>query len=343
MNRKDIKVIATIGPASHSSGMITELARAGVDIFRINLSHAKPQEVKERVKWIRDAAAKLNKSLMVLGDLPGPKIRIGDMLPNTILEQGHKFVISKSLKVGDKFGCGINHPSVLENLLPGAEVFIDDGTIKLEVVKKTEDETETKVIVGGHLKSKKGFLAVGLSFNTTEVSEIDKAGIKLLIEQKADLIAVSFVETEKDMQDVRNLLPNGSNIKLIAKVETVNGVKNAEKILDESDELMIARGDLGLTVPIAQLPHIQKELVALCNRKGKPVIVATQMLESMTVKPVPTRAEVCDVANAVLDGTTAVMLSAETATGKFPVETVEMIQGIINEAVKHVKPMSRNS
>jgi pyruvate kinase len=332
---KYIKIVATIGPASHSERMLFELAKSGVDIFRINLSHARPSEVVERVRWIRDAGKKLNKELFILGDLPGPKIRIGDMLPNTVLEHGQKFTVSKKLIKGDKFGCGINYPEVLDTIEPGSEVFIDDGNIMLIVDGKTDDGIETTVHVGGILKPKKGFSGEGIALSSNKISKKDKEGIEMMIEQDADFIAVSFVETEKDMDAVRDLLPKNSRIKLIAKIETINGVKHAEKILDQSDGLMIARGDLGLAVPMAQVPHIQKDLIKLCNKKKQFVITATQMLESMTHKPLPTRAEVSDVANAVLDGTDAVMLSAESAEGKFPVETVVMMRGIIDEALKH--------
>lgn len=336
MKRKEIKIIATIGPASHSERMILELAKAGVDIFRISLTHAKPSEITERVKWIREAGKKLHRELLVLGDLPGPKIRIGEMVINTVLENGQKFIISKNITKGDKFGCGINFPSILENILIGSEVFIDDGNIILRVENKSENEIETRVIAGGHLKSKKGFLGQGISLKgVPKITDKDKEGISTMSKHSADMLAVSFVESEKEMQIIRKLLPKHMSIKLIAKIETINGVKNAEKILEASDGLMVARGDLGLAVPLEKVPHIQKELIKLCREKNKFVITATQMLESMISKPLPTRAEVSDVANAILDGTDAVMLSAESAEGKFPVETVGMMRGIIDEALKH--------
>ena len=213
---------------------------------------------------------------------------------------------------------------------------MDDGSIKLVVDKKSDNEIETTVVVGGPLKSKKGFLGEGISLKNAKISEKDKEGIKSMIEQKADMIAVSFVENAGNIKEVIKLLPKSKNIKLIAKIETINGVKNAKSILELSDGLMVARGDLGLAVPIASVPHIQKDLIKLCNDEHKFVITATHMMESMITKPLPTRAEVSDVANAVLDGTDAVMLSAETAEGKFPVETVGMMRGIIDEALKHV-------
>ncbi len=336
MKQKNVKIVATLGPASHSEEMIMEFAKAGVDVFRINLSHATISEIAERVEWIRNTGKKLKKPLEILGDLPGAKIRIGDMAPNVVLEQGQKFNIFKEARAGDVHGCSINHPEIFGSILPGAEVFIDDGNIKLVVTKTADKYVETVVQSGGLLKSRKGFSAVGISLGYLEVSPTDKDAILLMIGHGADMIAVSFVETEKDIIGVRKLLPKNSKIKIIAKIETIKGVKNAKKILEVSEGLMIARGDLGLAVPLVQVPHIQKELIKLCNREGKFVITATQMLESMIVKPMPTRAEVSDVANAVLDGTDATMLSAESAEGKYPLETVQMMEGIIVEALKHV-------
>lgn len=335
MKDNNVKIVATIGPASHSARMILELAKAGVDVFRINLTHAKPNEIADRIKWIREAGIKVKKPLAVLGDLGGSKIRIGDMLLNTILDPGQKFIVFKNLKIGDKYGCGINHPSILDDLNVGAEVFIDDGNIKLVVTGKSKDEIETTVVVGGNLRSKKGFSAVGISLSGMGVSLKDKEATKLMIRHNTDMLAISFVESKKEILDIKKLLPKNSKIKIIAKIETAKGVENAKEILENSDGLMIARGDLGLAVPLSTVPHIQKDLIKLGNSKKKFVITATHMLESMITKPIPTRAEVSDVANAVLDGTDAVMLSAETAEGKFPVETVEMMKGIIKEAEKY--------
>lgn len=338
MKNKPVKIVATIGPASHSKEMITNLAQTGVDIFRINLSHAYPEEVAHRCRWIREAEKELNRPLTIMGDLSGPKIRISDMKEHTMLEKGQKFIIAKHLTVGDEQGCGLNHPSIVDILEVGAEVFIDDGTIKLVVDKKLDNAVETIVLVGGHLKPKKGFSAEGISLASTGVSEKDKLGIELMLEHKADAIAISFVQTKHDVLEVKKLLPQGSGMMLIAKIETESGVEHAEEILEVAHGMMVARGDLGLAVPIAQVPHIQKQLIDLCVSKAKPVITATQMLESMISKPLPTRAEVADVANAILDRTDALMLSAETAEGKFPVETVEMMVKIINEAVKRIEP-----
>jgi pyruvate kinase len=338
MKNKHVKIVATIGPASHSAEDILALAEAGVDVFRINLSHAFPEEVADRCKWIREAEVKLGKPLAIMGDLAGPKIRISPMKPDVVIEKGQKFIVSKDIELGDEKGCGLNHSSIVDILEVGAEVFIDDGTIKLVVDKKFRNYVETVVLVGGLLKSKKGFSAEGISLSTTGVSAKDKEGIKMMVEHQADALAISFVQTTRDVVSVRTLLPEDSDIMLIAKIETANGVENAEDILSVSDGMMVARGDLGLAVPIATVPHIQKQLIELCVKHAKPVITATQMLESMISKPIPTRAEVTDVANAILDRTDAIMLSAETAEGKFPLETVETMVKIIDESVKWLKP-----
>ena len=336
MKNKPVKIVATIGPASHSKEKILELAKAGVDVFRINFSHATVEEAQDRVSWIRNAEKEIGRPIAIMGDLPGPKIRIGNMKPDTILQKGQKFLVSKKISMGDENGCGVNFPHIIDELQPGAEVYIDDGTIKLVIDKKMQDAVETTVVVGGLLKPRKGFSAEGMSLRLQGVSDKDKAAIALMVELKADALAVSFVQTAQDIWKVRKLLPKDSQIALIAKIETAYGVENAEEILEESDGMMVARGDLGLAIPIAKVPLIQKHLIDLCVRKAKPVITATQMLESMISKPIPTRAEVSDVANAILDRTDAVMLSAETAEGKFPVETIEMMVKIIAEAASEV-------
>lgn len=338
MKHLPVKIVATIGPASHSKEMILDLARAGVDIFRLNLSHAEPNEVAERCQWIREAEDVLQRPLTIIGDLPGPKIRVGTMKPDAVLEKGQTFIISKKIEEGDAHGCGLNNPEYVDLFQEGAEVFMDDGAIKLVVNKKLEDAVETTVVAGGHLRSRKGVAVEGVLVESTGVSEKNKENIKLILEHKIDALAISFTRTKHDVLAVKELLPHDSGIMIIAKIETAMGVENAEEIIEVAHGMMIGRGDLGLSVPIAQVPHIQKRLIDLCVSHGKPVITATQMLESMISRPMPTRAEVTDVANAILDKTDAVMLSAETAEGKFPVETVEMMIKIIAEAVKRIEP-----
>lgn len=328
---KKVKIIATIGPASDSREKILDLAKAGVDIFRINLSHAVKEEILERVNRIRQVEKIIDRPLAIMGDLVGPKIRIGTVEPGIILEPGHKFLILQKQTYGSVESISINFPTILKNLEKGHHIFLGDGEIKLEVIEKIPEGVKTKVIVGGPLRDRMGFSAHGISMRFP-LTEKDEADIKMMCEVGTDTLAVSFVQSSKNIEEVRRLLPERNPPMLIAKIETIAAVEKAEEILEVSDGLMVARGDLGFSVPLAQLPHIQKNLINLCLEKSKPVITATQMLESMIRSHMPTRAEVTDVANAILDGTDVVMLSAETAIGKFPVETVKVMSQIIKEA-----------
>lgn len=336
MTPKKVKIVATLGPASDSEETILKLAEAGVNVFRINLSHATEEEILSRIKFARKAEEKLGKPIAVLGDLAGPKIRLGDMEDDTIIKRDDEITIVKENVVGDKSKFTLNHPSLVPQLKKGAEIFIDDGKLKLVVVKESDTAVVAKVLVGGLLKSRKGFNAQGISLASQGLSAKDKKDLAFVLEQGVDFIAISFVQTEKDIEVVRALLPKDSLVKLIAKIETMRGIEEIEKIVNAADGIMVARGDLGLAVPMEEIPHMQKKLINMCLQKTKPVITATQMLESMTTNPIPTRAEVTDVANAILDGTDAVMLSGETASGDFPVETVEMMARIIRRTVPHV-------
>lgn len=335
MKLKKVKIVATTGPASDSYETVLALAHAGVDVFRINLSHATQEEIDNRFEWVRRAEKETKRPLAIMGDLAGPKIRIETIAEGAELIKGKTVKILEGHIDGDATQFSLNFPEIISMIEPGAEIYVDDGAIKLRAEKKIEGGVEAVVTVGGPLLSRKGFLAEGIALSKTGISAKDKASIALMVEKGADALALSFVQTAEDVKEVKNLLPKDSKIILVAKIETAGGVENAESILDEADVLLVARGDMGLAVPMAQVPHIQKDLIKLCLRKSKPVITATQMLESMVSRSIPTRAEVTDVANAILDGTDCVMLSAETARGAFPVETVETMSNIIREALKH--------
>ncbi len=337
MTPKKVKIVATLGPASDHPDTVLRMAEAGVNVFRINLSHATPEEITNRISAVRRAEEKLKKPIAVLGDLAGPKIRIGEMEEGTVIERGAEIKIVKEIVEGDKTQFSLNHPSLVPQLKKGAEVFIDDGKLKLQVIKESPTAVTAKVLVGGLLKPRKGFNAQGISLASQGLSEKDKKDLKFVLDHGVDAIAISFVQTEKDVELVRNLLPKNSKHVLIAKIETMRGIEEIEKIVDAADGIMVARGDLGLAVPMEDVPHLQKRLIEMCLQKAKPVITATQMLESMTTNPIPTRAEVADVANAILDGTDAVMLSGESAAGEFPVETVEMMARIIRRTTPHVE------
>lgn len=335
---KKVKIVATLGPSSDNPETILKMADAGVNVFRINLSHATKEEILNRITSVRDAEKQLQKPIAVLGDLAGPKIRIGNMEEGTVIEKGQEISIVLDEVIGNNKRFSLNYPSIVPQLKKGAEVFIDDGKIKLEVIEESPTEAKARVLVGGLLKPRKGFNAQGISLASKGLSEKDKADLQTVLEQNVDAIAISFVQTEKDIEVVRKLLPENSQVLLIAKIETLKGSEEIEKIIHASDGIMVARGDLGLAVPMEDIPQLQKKIIEMCLASAKPVITATQMLESMTTNPIPTRAEVTDVANAIYDGTDAVMLSGETAAGNFPVETVEMMARIIRKTTPHVAP-----
>jgi len=338
MKNKKVKIIATLGPASSSYEIISRLAEEGVDIFRINLSHAKHAEITDLVTSIRKVEKEMKRPLTIMGDLAGPKIRIGNIAEGAVLANGQIVKINSSTGLGSSDLFSVNYPSIIKELKKGAFVYIDDGQIQLEVTKEGQEEAEAQVIVGGKLRPYKGFHAEGISLDLKELSDKDKKDIQHLVELGSDALAVSFVQNGEDMKRVRESLPKDSHLMLIAKIETAKAIDNIEEIITASDGIMVARGDLGLAVPIAEVPHLQKKLIRLCLQAAKPVITATQMLESMHHNPIPTRAEVTDVANAILDGTDVVMLSGETAMGEFPVETVKTMVKIISRATPHVTP-----
>lgn len=334
VGHKKVKMVATLGPASSSKEMILKLAKEGVDIFRINFSHHQNKELATLIKRIRSVEKKVDGPLTVLGDLAGPKIRIGDVGEKAELKEGQKIKILT--KTGSKDSITLNFPTIIKNLKNGSEIYLGDGLIKLRVKKKIKNGVLAEVIIGGLLRSRMGFSAQGL-VKRFSLTPKDREDIKAVLKEGVDALAISFVQTEKNIEAVKKVLPKKRPL-LIAKIETMAGVKNAEKILEAADGIMIARGDLGLSVPMAKVPMMQKKLIKLALKKAKPVITATQMLESMIHNHMPTRAEVTDVANAILDGTDAVMLSGETAVGKFPRTTVEMMAKIIAETTYRVKP-----
>lgn len=337
MYNKKVKIVATIGPSSKSPTILQALAREGVDVFRINLSHQPREEVVQLVKDMRAAEEKVGRPLAIMGDLAGPKIRIGKVESGVTLKNNDLVEIVSKAVVGTSKKLSVNYPTIIGQLKKGAEIYVDDGKIRMVVEKEGKEKAVARVVVGGPLVSFKGFYAQGLALENHGLTKKDREDIQTMVELGVDALAISFVQTEKDIEAVRKLLPQESSMMLIAKIETARAIENVEKIITAADGLMVARGDLGLAVPMAEVPHMQKRLIELCLKRAKPVITATQMLESMTTNPLPTRAEVTDVANAILDGTDAVMLSGESAMGKFPVETVRMMAQIIKSAVPHVE------
>jgi len=337
MYNKKVKIVATIGPSSKSYLTLLALAQAGVDVYRVNMSHQPYDEVRKLILDMRKVEEKVGRPLAIMGDLAGPKIRIGKVEKGVELKNNDEVEIVRKAVMGTSRRLSVNYPTIIDQLKKGAEIYVDDGKIRMEVISEGKDKAIAKVLVGGPLVSFKGFYAQGLSLDNHGLTKKDRVDIEMMVKEGVDALAISFVQTEKDVEAVRRLLPDGSKMMLIAKIETAKAIENVEKIIRVSDGLMVARGDLGLAVPMAEVPHLQKQLIAACLQHAKPVITATQMLESMTTNPLPTRAEVTDVANAILDGTDAVMLSGESAMGKFPVETVKMMAQIIESAVPYVK------
>lgn len=333
---KKVKIVATLGPASDSREMILKLAKAGVDIFRINLSHATDKEIKNRFINIRRASKTLGRKIAVLADLAGIKIRIGKIAPDSKLKNGKSVKILSRQIIGSEGRFSVNFPEILKNIQSGTDIYLGDGVLKLKVKQKTKDGAIAEVIKGGDLISGMGFSASGANLANFALNAKDRNDISKMVKAGVDAIAVSFVMGKNDIEAVKKLLPSKNRPLVIAKIETDSSVKNAEEIIKTADGVMIARGDLGLSVPLAKLPHIQKNIIAIALKYAKPVITATQMLESMTSNLMPTRAEVTDVANAILDGTDAVMLSGETATGKYPEEVIKMMSEIIKEADQKV-------
>lgn len=333
---RKVKIIATIGPASANKDALIRLIDAGVNVFRVNFSHLNKEKAVALVGMIRAAERVSKKTVSIMGDLGGPKIRIGPVAPGVVLKNGDTIKIVSDQIAGSQEMISINYPLLLQNLQKGMAIHIGDGVIRLEVEKKVDGGVVARVTAGGPLESRKGFSVEGIDPTKFSLSKKDKEDIQTAVEMKMDALAISFVQTAKDIALVRKLLPKENAPMLIAKIETAAGVQNAEAILDVVDGMMIARGDLGFSMPMEELPYIQKRLIQLALHKAKPIITATQMLESMIYNHLPTRAEVSDVAKAVLDGTDCVMLSGETAVGKFPEETVRMMGKIIDAAVPRI-------
>jgi pyruvate kinase len=336
MRDKKVKIVATIGPSTNRPEMILALAEHGVDIFRINMSHSQKEWVLPVMEGIRAAEKKLKRPLTIMGDLAGPKIRLGNVIDGLQIQNDSEIEIVPEDILGNHKQLSINYPDIIPQLEKGAEIYIDDGRIKLEVIGKSKNGVMTKVLVGGDIKPRKGFYAQGISLDLKDLSEKDKADLMMMHDAGADAIAVSFVQTAADVERVKGYLPKDCQMMVVSKIETAKAVEHIDAIIDTSDVIMIARGDLGLAVPMQDVPYLQKQLITKCLEKATPVITATQMLESMTHNPMPTRAEVTDVANAILDGTDCIMLSGETASGEFPLETVQMMVRIIRSSVPHI-------
>ena len=331
------KIVCTIGPASSSKTIINRMIRSGMNVARLNFSHGTHSGHKKAVDLIRSGARKYNSPVAVLQDLKGLKIRIGPIKDGSILiEKGSTLSLTSKKIKGDNNQVQVVYPHLVKDLNAGDTVFIDDGLIQLKVIRKEKSGLMTRVIEGGLLKEKKGVNFPGVRVSARTFTKDDIKDLSLGIRLGVDYIAVSFVRSRTDILRIKNWLKkNNSQIPVIAKIENRQALVNIEEIMDAADGIMIARGDLGVEVPPEEVPLIQKRLIEKCNSALKPVITATQMLESMTEHLRPTRAEAADVANAVIDGTDALMLSGETAVGKYPVNALKMMDRIIRYTESH--------
>ena len=327
------KIIATLGPSSTSKTKIKSLIQAGVNVFRVNFSHAIHSEIKQTVKDIREVSSLLNRHISVLGDLQGPKIRLGIVEEGVVIKKGDTISITtKIIEQGNGALVSINYPDFPKDVSENEIILIDDGKLILKVIKTNSvDLVEAKVIQGGVLKSKKGVNLPNTNISLPALTDKDKKDALFAIENCFDWIALSFVRTKKDVKQLEKLISKNSDFKIpiIAKIEKPEAIENMGGILKAADGLMVARGDLGLEIPAEEVPLKQKLLVKKAKQARKPIIIATQMMESMIDSLTPSRAEVNDVANSVMDGADAVMLSGETSVGKYPVEVVKTMGKII--------------
>ena len=327
---RNAKIVATLGPASSSKDTVRQLFLAGVDVFRLNFSHGSADDHRARFATLRELELETGRPIGILADLQGPKLRVGTFANGPVmLIEGQPFRLDLDATPGNAERAGMPHPEIFAALVPGAELLLDDGRLRLVVEHCGPDFAQTRVLVGGKLSERKGVNVPGVVLPLTALTAKDRRDLALALELGADWIALSFVQRPEDVLEARALI--GNRAAIVSKLEKPSAIDCLEEIVALSDAVMVARGDLGVVLPAERVPAIQKRIVRTCRRLGKPVIVATQMLESMVDSPVPTRAEASDVATAIYDGADAVMLSAESASGKHPMEAVLMMNRIIEE------------
>lgn len=327
---KNTKIICTIGPASEKPEIIREMILAGMNVARLNFSHGSYENQDMKLRMVREAAQELGEPIAVLLDTKGPEIRLGTFKDGQAeLKEGQTFVLTTKDIEGDEEKASISYKNLPGDVKEGMSILIDDGLIEMQVVKITEDEIHCTVINGGKVSNRKGVNVPGADLSMPFISEVDRSDIEFGIKKGFDFIAASFVRCKEDILEVRKILDeHHAKTKIIAKIENIQGMENLNEIISVSDGIMVARGDLGVEVPMEEIPVIQKKMIKKAVAAGKYVITATQMLESMTKNPRPTRAEITDVANAIYDGTTAIMLSGESANGAYPVEAVQTMTRI---------------
>lgn len=328
--KRQTKIVATIGTASQSHEVFTELVKAGLNVARCNMSHGDHAEHGAKIDTIRKVAKELNATVAVLVDLAGPKIRIGDFDTEKVsLIEGKKIILTTEKIVGNVNRVYVNYEKLPQEMKKGNIVMLNDGKQKLVVEKIEGNDITCKILVGGEVRSRRGVNLPGAYLSVSAITAKDKKDVEFAVSKKADFLGVSFVRTKKDILDLKKILSKSDwKPMIIAKIETEEAIENYDEILEEVDGIMVARGDLAVEVPKEKVPVLQKKMIQKANQNGKMVITATQMLSSMQFSPVPTRAEVSDVANAIFDGTDAVMLSEESAVGNFPVLAVKTMQEI---------------
>ena len=335
------KIVGTLGPACSDPKVLDKMMEAGLDVVRLNFSHGTAQDHIERAELVRQLARARGRAIGVLADLQGPKIRIGKFKDGKItLAKGDKFILDANCKEGTQDRVGLDYKDLPKDVARGATLLLDDGRIEMWVEKVEGDEIHCTVIQGGPLSNNKGINRKGGGLSAAAaLTEKDKEDLKIAVALQADYIAISFPKTADDVREARELIKAaGGKSLIVAKIERAEAIENLDEILDEADAIMVARGDLGVEVGDAAVPALQKRMIRMARDKNKLAITATQMMESMITSPIPTRAEVSDVANAVLDGTDAVMLSAETAAGDYPVEAVAAMHRVCLEAEKEAVP-----
>jgi len=333
------KIICTLGPVSSSEIVLKKMMLAGMDVGRLNFSHSKPQELLHRIELIRLLNTKYRRRIKLLGDLQGHRIRVGDLVAPVLLKRNQIAWLTQQKIKGSHEEIPFDYQGPLGDIKNGHKIFIDDGNIALEVIGRVKNSLKVKVVFGGLLKRHKGVNIPEARLEFGGISQKDINDIFFCKKHGVEYIAQSFVCTKKDIIDVKKVLGGGSRCRVIAKIENRDGIKNIDEIINVSDGIMIARGDMGVSLPVYEIPVIQKTIIKKCSPAGKFVITATQMLESMTENRIPTRAEVSDVANAIIDGSNFVMLSAESAVGKYPVETVDMMNNIIKFTESYLRKL----
>ena len=344
-SQKRTKIVATVGPACDTYEKLLSLVQAGVNVFRLNFSHGSHEDKLTVVNNIRRIIKEEPYNIAILGDLQGPKLRVGDLENGKLLlKEGDEFIFTIEKMVGTNQKIYVSYPNLTTDVKVGERIFLDDGKMELSVVKVLNDkEVLMRVTLGGVLTPKKGVNLPDSALTMPSMTEKDFEDLEFIIKHKLDWVALSFVRKAEDIINLKKILTaNNSKIKVIAKIEMPEALKNLRDIIVESDAVMVARGDLGVEIPIEQVPVVQKDIIRKCMHRAKPVIVATQMMESMLDRTKPNRSEVSDVANAVLEGADAVMLSGETATGLYPTLVVETMSKIIMEVEKTVYDYDRD-